>query len=933
MYYLLIEAAGISQMSRLEKRWYGEFIAEITGAMEAGAFHLVAQDRDLLFFQDRQQKVRHPEEVADLLKTADRLLSVQGEYLLEYIVLADYRENVAAGTVFPAMERLLRHVRIRNGVHATEPVALALEPVVELVQTGEIYQIVAFRDEYWSAVRRYVDFLADDKTVGAVSELLFPSGDREGPRRCWIVTTDISRISASIHAASVGPVFTISDGPRDGQRDGRRTLQELFWKVCAEFLHDEREASLDPPAAVLVNRFSAPGHDHLSTPYLTGELRYALERLLDATDSYSATIVIEEGDEEDGLVPLLLSSSPAARIVVVSSGHPFSGEDVPENRWRVLSVHTDGKGERAYRYWAQLDGRGERLPGEDTEPEGVLHVAAASLGGKHRTTLYYLHCVSSLLSPEMMDELFVRSGISRAERIRIVKDLTRTGFLVDTGFPTVHRLVSPVIDGIFGDEGLALRREIDDFLLDLLENGRIPLTPDLWDFVQERLPRDTRTALFHRYLHRIAVGGNVSFYRQRIVTSEKTFRDDERLATASVQLRLYLRDSRGPEECDSAFQTIEEVLPYYEGRGEADIHLSTAEYFLARRDYPGALKSVKRAVLLQQGDAVPDGAVAASYLLMARIMFAQRRLSDAGQYLGFAMDQREDDDGSVLVARSLDAIRLFLVGNLSRAAVAAEKQLRPLLERGFSDWYVLLRFLQGRIHFELGEYARAAEQFSRLYDFCSSCTISAPLSVLRVWREYSLYLVDGDDSRVEDALTGEERRPEVLLFLAEALTADGRYAEALPLLEEAITLEEMSDRWPRLGVTWDNGYASIEDLVIANAPGSSQLLRILKGFYALTLAHLDRQDEAVPIFYSLTRGADVSNLDPYTGLYNFLYSSVLPEERSRDRDDRTTVLGRSVKLIQERTSRMDEYRDKLRYLRQNAWNKQMMEAARRHNLV
>ena len=122
----------------------------------------------------------------------------------------------------------------------------------------------------------------------------------------------------------------------------------------------------------------------------------------------------------------------------------------------------------------------------------------------------------------------------------------------------------------------------------------------------------------------------------------------------------------------------------------------------------------------------------------------------------------------------------------------------------------------------------------------------------------------------------------------------------------------------------------MEDLVIADKPGHSELARIISAYRAWALAQTGRGDEAVPIFYGLTRGDEGVHIDPYTGWYNYLYSSVLPTERSADR---VTVLGKSVKLVQERTSRIDDYRDKMRFLNDNAWNRRLMETARRHNLV
>jgi tetratricopeptide (TPR) repeat protein len=255
------------------------------------------------------------------------------------------------------------------------------------------------------------------------------------------------------------------------------------------------------------------------------------------------------------------------------------------------------------------------------------------------------------------------------------------------------------------------------------------------------------------------------------------------------------------------------------------------------------------------------------------------------------------------------------------------------LHRGYTDWFVLLWFLLGRINYEFGDYHNAAGQFAFIRSFCTACGVEAPQHTARAWEARSRFAVEGTPEDAETVFAALPEAPETLLFRAEVFSRFGRFQEALPLLEAAYEAEEHADRWPRLGVCWDNGFASIEDLIIANSIGSTELLRIIRSYYAWTLAHLGRQEEAVPIFYALTRGNDGAGIDPYTGLYNYLYSSVLPEERSGDRDDRITILGKSVKLIQERTSRIDEYRDKMRYLRQNTWNQQLMQEARLHNLV
>jgi hypothetical protein len=60
---------------------------------------------------------------------------------------------------------------------------------------------------------------------------------------------------------------------------------------------------------------------------------------------------------------------------------------------------------------------------------------------------------------------------------------------------------------------------------------------------------------------------------------------------------------------------------------------------------------------------------------------------------------------------------------------------------------------------------------------------------------------------------------------------------------------------------------------------------------------------------------------------------MLPEGRSREFEDATTVLGRAVKALQERTSRIDVYNHKISYLRQNYWNRRLWDLAQKNNLM
>ncbi len=921
MYHLLIEAAGLRQASRLHPVWHGEFVRSLTHSMEARTFRLLARDGDLFVFRDALTSVRQPEEFSDTIHFLCGELATHSEFLMDYVVLGDFRDKTGKENILETMERYLRHVRAQGAAYITGPVALALEPVVEIEKSGSLFRIVSFRDDYNVTDITYNQFVSEESFHHAVAQTLIDGGRRN----FWFVTSDISAVSAAL--VTILEQNTLQIACSD--RSPHTILLDLLRIVFASIPEPDVFLSAERPEIDLLRRFIQPGHRHLPTPYTPGELKLALETVLHLffdIDNDAAVLLLEGVDEYSRGVASDVAQLYPGSIAVISEDAPPDDQQSEQPSWYVHEVPGESP-ERAYRYWSGLGGQ----DGQD-----LSKVLSQVLTSRHRMTLFILHRTASLLPPHLVDLFFQQQGITVAERTRIIRDLLRTGLLVNEQYPVIHRLAGTVVDRILGPDANDMTRQFRQFVLGQIKAKHIHLSPDLWESIRDGLPKETEEEYHHILIHTIAAGGSFPVFEGY---AGNTGRDGKavQLSNASGRLRLYLRDSRGPESCGDLYQSVRKMLS--EGEfppdREADTRLSMGEYFLAMRNYPQALSEVKRAILLRQEVDNSDtvGEEMASHLLMARIMFAQRRLNDAGRYLGFAMEHSVEQDRSVLLARSLEAIRLFLVGNLSRSLVTLMGQLSPLLEEGYTDWYLLLRFLHGRILYELGDYDFARNTFDSLRLYCESCGISAPLEVVRAWM-FRSRLSNGDaPAPVQQELEKMTALPETLLFLAESFAGEGRFVDALPLLERAISAEESVDRWPRLSVCWDNGFASIEDMMIADRPGSSELLRILNAYYAWTLSHLGRQDEAVPIFYSLTRGNGGSVLDPYTGLYNFLYSSVLPEERSGERDDRTTVLGRSVKLVQERTSRIDEYAHKLSYLRKNTWNRRLMSVARQHNLV
>lgn len=938
MYYLLVEAAGLRQISKIRPDRYREFSDHLAVALKTGGFTSVLREGDLWLFRQQPDATVQPELLAMVARSTLEVLRSASDELLNFLIVVDYRETETAEEELAHMHRVLRFARTENTIYMTESVRSAIAPLVQSEDCGGIHRIVAFTEGPRTVRQRYNDAVASEEITAQIARSF--QGAADG---CiHFVAGDTSRVAASLsHLETDAETHVVVQcGPEHTTETVLQAvvaqLPEVPWEHSFGYGVEEIDRRVRWAIAALNARFADPVTLLLSEGWRRGELGMLIHHWATAAARHRTWVLVELRDFD--VLPsdvartleryLLPDTTPRALRVVTTAtavDHEGAEEGTTGRRSAVVQLDTIGTGtgtgtgryEAARSYWAN--------PEHDPR----------TLSSHHRHAVYVISRMAGALTDEALSPFISMLGITPAERVRVMQDLEDLGVVQRFWTPQINPAAASLIpDLIPPEERASVEDMIQDALSTLLQSAVLPRSPMLL----ERLSAETdrRHAAEHRHavLHTLAGGGAFeAVARISGETGSQSHPHHSRATEASARIRLYLRDSRGPEECadDAALLTSAVGDERFSPEVRADFWLSLGEYHVAQRAYPSALTAAKNATLLLQNTV--SSRIGAGHLLMARVLLVQRRLGDAGRYLGFAREEAHDDLATELIARSLEAVRLFLSGNLSRSATQFTELFEPLVRSGFSEWLLLAWFALGRIDFELGAYHRAAAQFAMSRDWAEGCEMAAPARTISAWMHRARYLADEQVPpnylhRDPAEMTAEEQ-----FFVAEALITQNKYHQALELLDAAEQEERNAPRWPRLGVCWDNGYAPMEDLLIADRAGRSELVRMIQAFRAWMLSLTDRQDEAVEILYRLTRGADGLSEDPYAGLFNYLYACILPAERSADRDDRTTVLGKSVKLVQERMSRIDDYRDKMRYLRSNTWNRRLMEAARSHNLV
>ncbi len=953
MYHLLIEAGGLQQLQRVNPEWSDTFSASLQRVASEHGFVEVTRESDWLLFAWETEHIPESEAVARYIQAVDKAVEHESDTLLGYSLVVDFIDGDRGGPASRLAKLLaaLRRTDRERGTWLTAAAYGGIEPFVETTPVGPLFLVNGYTMERNYGLSDYDSAVSDPSFRRALLDRLGSTSGGGYAGRIVVRGDDLQQLVGNTGAACTEyagittPIVWWRDVPH---HDDRAELDLAFLLAVRD---DERRSRINgreehARLAEYRRRFEARSNVYLSPGWRSGELRVAAGLMAEFLARETRPIVIvvnsqslpEEARAELG--HLLPHQSPVIVVECVQATGPVSagGAEVTLEWKRPEWVTGEPRDETiSATYWRELArerGGVPSVPGGPGGTEEALAALLATFDKEYAAALWVWFRSQGVLTEAIVDALFPACGISLAERSRIREESRRNGIVPNgCGLDLSPALTWSTLEGRLVDSLASLRDRYSAALLELIESGQCNLTPAVWALVRSDAPRPVRFSLWHRLVHSLAAGGAPDIVEAIIAPERGTDRVMDASALSAV-IRSGLRDSRSPTDvADDATRLSaisgDESFPQ---QVRIDALLTCGEYDLATRAYENALKHAKGAMYLSQSEG--PGGTATSHLLMARTMLARRRVADAGSYLNYARELAEGRDRATLfVATVFELIRLFLHGNLSgveRGATALEPSLR---DAGFTEWLVQVGFLRGRVAFELGDYDAARERFVDLARFCVDCGMHAPGSVTAAWELRASGFQGRPLEELTDSFAMLGRRPEAMLFAAEAKIRAGEFQAALETLDEVVEVERDKVWWPRLGVCWTDGFAAVEDALLATEPGDSMLSRLAGAYRALALANCERGDEAVALFHALTREMEGLLHDPYGGFYNYLYSTILPEEGRRDRDDRLTVLSRAVKFVQERNSRIEDYHDKVRFLQANDWNRRLMEAARGHNLV
>ena len=571
--------------------------------------------------------------------------------------------------------------------------------------------------------------------------------------------------------------------------------------------------------------------------------------------------------------------------------------------------------------------------GQESEARAMLE----RLNQDEREILAIAALVGGHGAGALVAEISARLGYEQLRVRQVARRLVALGLMRDAEsmFVETARVRQAVLSSC-GSDRKRIEAAVGRTLLTVVDTGQARLTPSLLSIVlssaDDWIPalRDLlRHALDARRFERAAkivtsgadlaaCAGNPQLVRQI-------------LAGAELRSALLLGDQVRADrlwESRSAFHGRNA----FERSVEADTTLEHARYVIARGNRTQAVALCKRAIMLYQEGGDGNG-IGRANIEFGNLLLGQEKLSDARDYFVMARPpgSAAHDDYPTLRARSAELVCLFLAGELTRVAGQIDDLRSRSSALGLREADLFLQLLHGRVRFELGYYREALAQFQQALCDAVMYRLSESRRVLRAWIARCLIYLGDSDSALR-ALAVLPATEEVRFFRAEALERKGEPEKALAEISAATQQSAALFRSPEQ-IDWRSGFASIEDRAVGVSGGDSVLGHLTKTFRAYLLALTGEPDQGIAEFHYLTRKEKISAADPYNRLYYYLYSMILPYSHNPDCEDSLTVLGKSVKYMQERSSRIDQYRDKRSFLSANYWNKQLLDSARSHNLL
>jgi len=583
--------------------------------------------------------------------------------------------------------------------------------------------------------------------------------------------------------------------------------------------------------------------------------------------------------------------------------------------------------------WSLQEGTSEALVAGD--PSWNL---LKSLDSSHHKVYFVLWAGRGLLEEGQLVEFFQNWGEDSAVIQDKVQSLRSMGFFLGGLSRPLRPDLGPRLADLLGEEGRELLAGLGRFLYaEWTRDHRLSevLFAALRDW---GLHGPSIEVLTHYLTNKINQGEGdfLPLLRRSLWDSAPTDELKERLrlvaASAKLRFALNLRDRTWESPSLDRYRRF--FTKKTETNPGGEWQLQQGRYHLRAGDLTTGFSLLKKALLEAQDRDDKSLEVRAEGEIGLALM-RKGRLDEGREYFDIASRLAEKTGSTYLTAQAagLDAVALFLSGHLTSALQALDRGWAACERGGHQHRKTFFAFLRARIEFDQGDYSGAATSLKRGSAVAARYRLKSAEPVLAAWwgraEAYS-----GNSAGARRILEALEPSAERAYFLAEAAWFDHDLTGAGARIAEARALVKPTRPFGAgEQVDWTTGFTGVEDRALAK-PGETGVLEAqILGFSALVAGFSGDVWGAAQSFQDLLARKHLLELDPLSAQYFFWYFLILPRNDAGHEAQRLTLLGRALKDVQTRSSRIEDPIQRQDYLSKPHWNSQFTLEARKLKLL
>jgi hypothetical protein len=558
--------------------------------------------------------------------------------------------------------------------------------------------------------------------------------------------------------------------------------------------------------------------------------------------------------------------------------------------------------------------------------EGILHRYLDRIDFDSREILFCLKVAGNILDKEQVFAFFEKRGILRTRITEIFKELQSRGLLMYEQINHVpyQEVLERMAFGL-GDRRNMIINELLEYILDPL-NGVNP-SPGCIRLVVRHAKRPEVT---------------VWIYREILTYIESRHYDR---ASSLIAALAPIRQGRSAErlllmrmKLEQGRLRVDEIATdqFPDGFWGAEAKLLLARAYTQSSSFREARDHTKQAIIAFQGLEDRRG-IAEANILFGYLLLCESRHQDANHY--FSIGERSDTGSSLdanrITSSFLPCISDFSEGKLSRVRRHLEGPdglVASLYGIGNRSFASAAAFLLARTYFAMGLFQDSYVLLSQMLNILQGEEFIDLRRIFYAWMGRNLVYQNQYQAGLR-ILENLPRSLETQVYLAEAMILREDYETVLELLSQPADLPVPSGRLA-LYLPWTTGFSWIEDLFVEDVDKRAVLRNYAVALRGFALGKGEQPGEGRALFHWLTREQKIPPSDPHTSVILFWYSLTLEQAGDdAESEDRLTLLGRAVKALQERSSRIEDPADKREYLKNVIWNRDLLDKAKRFNLV